>query len=258
MTLGDDFGDFANGLPLLGAFASALPAAKLSGNKLKAVQMVKYSDDTLEKVPSVIKKTVREDSTINYANDKEIHNSLKSVANDTQAREIIEKYRGEYGKEISDIDKELLQTTLNNRVTDKKLEIVDVVKVSQDEDGVMSSTVLLGNGWDGQAAMTKKGVDNLAKELGITEYTAVKKDGAGYYLQTTIESSIKDLDTSDFGTLGFGRIFYGSTNMPQWFHEELIANYRKATKMEKTLFDNYGKSLRKLSGKQKTVSQSFI
>lgn len=251
MTLGDDFGDFSNGLPILGAVVQNLPLLKAAGRKTQAVNMIKYSDDTLEKVPSAVKKTVRQDPTINYANDVEINNSLKEIANDEAVKDIVNKYSTDYSKEITDLDKSIIRRTLNNKVQSRDLDVVDVTNVVQDEDGTITSTILLGDGLTKQSAMTKKGVDNLAKELGITDYKAVKKDGAGYYLQTDITGSVKSLDTAEFGAKGFGRMFYGSTNMPKWFHEELIANYRKATKMEKTLADSYGKKLRGLSGAQK-------
>lgn len=251
MTEGDTFGDFSNGLPLIGGILQPVIAAKLAGNVKAAKNVIKFSDDVMEVVPSGIKKITRKDNLINYANDPEIHNSLKNTVLDSEAMEIVNKYRGDFGQVLTDIDKELVRKSLNNRVENKRLDVVDITDIVQSEDGTVKYTTLLGNGVDGQSSMTKKGVDNLAKELGITDYKAVKKDGSGYYLQTTLESSAKDLDTGDFGVMGFGRFFYGSSNMPKWFHEELIANYRKATKMEKTLFDTYGKNLKSLSGRDK-------
>ena len=251
MTEGDTFGDFANGLPIIGALTPAAAAGKLTGNTKTVRDLVKISDDVMEVIPSGIKKVTRKDNLINYANDVEIHNSLKNTVADDRAMEIINKYRGDFGQVLTDIDKEIIRKSLNNKVEVNRLDVVDISDIIQSEDGTIKYTTLLGDGLDGQSAMTKAGVDNLAKELGITDYTAVKKDGAGYYLQTTLETSAKNLDTGDFGTMGFGRFFYGSSNMPKWFHEELIANYRKATKMEKVMFDEYGKSLRKLSGKDK-------
>ena len=251
MTEGDTFGDFSNGLPIIGALTPAAVTGKLAGNTKAVREAVKFSDDVMEVIPSGIKKTVRKDNLINYANDVEIHDSLKNTVLDSEAMNIVNKYRGDFGQVLTDIDKELVRKSLSNRVEDKRLDVVDISDIAQSEDGTVKYTTLLGNGIEGQSAMTKKGVDNLAKELGITDYKAVKKDGSGYYLQTTLESSAKNLDTGDFGVMGFGRFFYGSSNMPKWFHEELIANYRRATKMEKTLYDTYGKTLKGLSGRDK-------
>jgi hypothetical protein len=251
MTEGDTFGDFANGLPIIGALTPAAAVGKMSGNMKAAREAIKFSDDVMETVPSGIKKVTRKDNLINYANDVEVHNSLEASKVDELTMNYIKNHKKDTGNVLSDVDKEILHKSVSNNSKAKRLDIVDVSDISVKEEGGIKLTTLMGNGLDGQSAMTKKGVDNLAKELGITDYKAVKKDGSGYYLQTEVDSSSLDLSTSDFGSMGFGRFFFGSSNMPAWFHEELIANYRRATRMEKNLFDEYGKHLRKLSGRDK-------
>lgn len=251
MTEGDTFGDFGNGLPLLFSPKPAATSAKLAGNKKLAAKLIKNSDNIVEKIPSAVKKTVSKDPTVNISNMPEIHDSLKATAKDSKVVEIVNKYKGEYGQVLTDLDKEIVRKSLDLKEDSKRLDIVDLTDVMQDDLGDTHYTVLLGDGLEGQSSMTKRGVDNLAKKLGIEDYSAVKRDGSGYYLKTTIKGSSTDLDTSDFGVMGVGRVFFGSTNMPAWFHEELIANYRKATKMEQVLFEEYGSALRKLNKSQK-------
>lgn len=238
------------GLDVFSGLKSAAKGAKFGGDTTTVLNYVANSKDTSEVVSSFAKKASTGDNLVNYSNAKMITGSLRDTLEDKRVMEIMNTYHNEMAKTVSKDDiKQVLNRTYN---TDLDREYVDVINMVQDGDNV-KATVLIGNGVDSQAATTKAGVDNLAKELGIKNYKAVRKDGSGYYLQTDIVEPgvIDDLSTKEFGTNIIGRAFGGSSTMPEWFHTELLAGYRKASKMEETLFKEYQKSAKYLGKKDK-------
>jgi hypothetical protein len=241
--------DIANaiglGLDVATGLKAAAKGAKFGGDKTTVLNYVANSKDITELNSSFVKKAATGDHLINYSNDPVITGSLKETAADKRVKQIIDLYHNEMPQTLS---KEDVENVVNRTYhTDFDRHYVDVTDMTQDGDSV-KATVLIGNGVDNQAAMTKQGVDNLAKELGIKDYKAVRKDGAGYYLQTTIKEpgQLDKLSTEEFGANAFGRMFGGSSIMPEWFHTELLAGYRKASKMEETLYNEYQKSARNL------------
>lgn len=233
------------GLDVATGLASLAKGAKFGGDKVSYLNYVANSQDVPEMIPSFAKKASTADNLINYPNAKELTGSLRETLKDKRIQQIVETYHNEMPQTLSKEDLEQVVSKTYN--TDFERHYVDVINMAQDGDNV-KATVLIGNGVDNQAATTKRGVDNLAKELGIKDYKAVRKDGAGYYLQTNVSAPglIDELPTSEFGTNAFGRVFGGSSTMPEWFHTELLAGYRKASKMEETLFKEYQKSARYL------------
>lgn len=246
--------DIANaiglGLDVLTSMKSVAKGAKFGGNKTTVLNYVANSKDTTELGSSFAKKMSTGDNLVNYSNDPYITGSLKETASDKRVQQIIELYHNEMPQTLSKED--VINTVNRTYHTDFDRNYVDVIDMKQDGDTV-EATVLIGNGVDNQAATTRRGVDNLAKDLGIKNYKAVRKDGAGYYLQTSVKErgQLDNLSTEEFGTNAFGRAFGGSSIMPEWFHTELLAGYRKASKMEETLYNTYQKSARNLSRSDK-------
>lgn len=246
--------DLANALGLgIDIFTSAKSlanAGKFGGNKTRVLEYAANSGDYTELHSSFAKKMSSADNMVNYSNDDIVTGSLKETVADKEAMRIIDMYHNEAMPVVSEDD--IRQVLYKTYKTDFDRNYVDVTNMVQDGDKV-KATVLIGNGVDNQAATTKRGVDNLAKDLGIKNYKAVRKDGAGYYLQTEITEPgiVGDLSTAEFGVKGFMRAFGGSSIMPEWFHTEMMAGYRKASKMEETLYKNYQKSARYLSNAEK-------
>lgn len=258
MVVGGRLDDWANGWAVFGpvvggvsAGITARRAAQIGGNISKAAKLAVENGENAEHVSSFAKKMVAETDTLKTnANNSIITNSLKNTANDKKVQRIVDLYHNEMPQVVSEEDvKQVIDRTYN---TDFNRHYVDVTNMEQKGNNI-EATVLIGNGVDNQAATTKRGVANLAKELGIKDYKAVKKDGAGYYLQTTIKEpgQLGELSTKEFGTNAFGRMFGGSSIMPDWFHTELLAGYRKASKMEETLFKEYQKSAKYLKPVEK-------
>lgn len=256
MVMGGRLDDWANGFAVFSGIVdnakNAIRAAKIGGNISGAKLLVANGDDITELYTSVAKKSTGGDNLPNYSNADVITHSLKETAQDNKIQNIQKLYHNEMAQTVS---KEDIENVVRNTYDiDVDRSYLDVTNIIQDGDNV-KATVLIGNGVDNQAAMTKRGVDNLAKDLGIKDYQTVRKDGAGYYLQTTVTEPglVGDLPTAEFGARGFGRTFGGSSIMPEWFHTELLAGYRKASKMEETLFKNYQRSARYLSNSDKKV-----
>lgn len=261
MVMGGRLDDWNNGLSVftagIGGIASGIAgktslalerrAAMLGGNVTKAAKLAVEGNEFTEMGSSFVKKAVDgADALKTVSNADYITDSLRQTVKDKEAMGIIDKYHNEMAQTVSKQD---VEQVLNNTYdTDFNRYYVDVTNMIQDGDSV-KATVLIGNGVDNQAATTKRGVDVLAKEIGIKDYEAVKKDGAGYYLQTHVSmpGNVEDLSTAEFGVKGFARQFGGSSIMPEWFHTELLSGYRKASKMEETLYNNYQKKARNLS-----------
>lgn len=238
---------------LTGFTSLALAPLKAAGNVKKAASIAAIGDDIAEKIPSAVKKTSKVDRTINYANSDQVSKSLLQTSNDKEVAALIEKYKQDFRVEPTQMDIDNINTIVhNNYGKDFKADVVDFIDATQDGD-TLKATVLFGDGMNKQAAMTKKSAEQLAEKLKLEDYQIVKKDGAGYYIQKQIDidAPVSELSTAEFGSMGFGRMFYGSSIMPKWFHEEAISGYRKATKMEKDLSDAYGKAVRSLNKKQR-------
>lgn len=248
--LDDSFNGFAVLTGAVGSLANTRRAAILGGNTQLAASFAASGDEVTELMSSFVKKGVKnKDNLKTVSNTEFVTGSLKETANNKEAMELIEKYHNDFMPVVSKDD--VVETLSRTYDVDLNRYYVDVTDMISEGDTV-KARVLIGNGVDNQAATTVRGVDNLAKDLGIKDYKAVRKDGAGYYLQTEIsEKGVTDLPTAEFGVKGFMRAFGGSSIMPEWFHTELLAGYRKASKMEETLFKRYQKQARYLSNADK-------
>lgn len=252
-SLDDYFNILGFGLSAFSSPKNLILSSKIGGDKVTTLHTVVKNKDTHEMVPSVVKKAATNDATVTYSNDDVISRSLTETLTDDHLMGLKEKFANSPERLSKDID----LTDYVNRTYDTnfKKDYLDVTDIVDMDNGNSKVTMLFGNGVDKNGAMTQRGVDNLAESLGITDYKAVKKDGAGYYLQTSFEvpTNIITPGTAEFGVKGFGRVFYGSSNMPEWFHREAITGYRKASRMEETLFKEYGSKFRNLSKAEATT-----
>lgn len=248
----------------LGTFALRIKPSRLTlrdGNKNGAATIAATSEDVAEKVDTWAAKMV------DIAED-----TPKDTRSMSQTNEVLEAiYNSSRDKDY----RKLMTTFLSNpNTTDEltkaistkyKLPVADVSVLDVSTDRGFAN-VVIGGGFDGTSALTKKGAENLRKKLRLSKKADIVKQGDGYVLKVD-NLNIKDfgallyddLSTKEFGKFkGFGRQFFARANLPQWFHDDAITGFRQSSAakemLSNMLLDNYNS----LSRKERNTLENVI
>ena len=220
--------DTLGGIALAAAGSPTIASAlKAAGNRLglgKAARVMAESGDVSEIVPSVLK----ESKDLNYFNDKAIREFVEDTDKAIVKADVMKEVPNTPGarKEVEDFVEN------SYKANDAASDVLDVVNIDDDK-----MTVVFGSGINKDKSVPSGTAERIAKKLNLENYKVLKADGtAGSYIVTDV------FPTEEFGQKAFGRMFYGSTNMPEWFHKELLYATRKGSVAEKRLYDTYGKN----------------
>lgn len=156
-----------------------------------------------------------------------------------------------------EIAKEITTSNIRDYLHSVNNDFVDIqaVDVYRNQDGAYMTRVSIGGGLDGKIGMTKKAATKLAKDLGLLpdEYTILKKDGQGYYID--VDRAVKEDelmtigadDADDVWKNAFSRTFQGTLNVSEKQHLKDITAFRQRLGFEKFLRSLTASEIKSLS-----------
>lgn len=269
----DIFGAFEIGTPILRSVNNAVRAAKASGNIKKAEQAAMESLDT--DLQTELEELVTTSATKPFMNSETLSMSsrtadqIKDTLADRDAVSILNKYRAEGLIDDSEmkIFKDSAKFSFRQKYGKDLKEPVDInaVDIVQDDSGAYLTSITIGTGIDGKAAMDDAAALAYAKRLGLSDgtYRIAKMDGSGYYIQVFEPLQDKNLKviggskdyanevmnkaTEEWKLRGLGRFFFGVVGVGEEAFKRDIQSTRFLTTMRSRLYDKYTKNFFSLS-----------
>lgn len=266
----DIFGAFEIGTPILRAVNNSIRAAKVSGNTKKAkeaiVNTLKQGTDTQtileEVVTNSASKPFMNSQLVSYSN--KVAEEIADTLADKRAMNIIEKYRAEGVFEEADLSlaKQLASEEFKVNLNKDLKEALDInaVDIIEDESGSYLTSITIGTGINGDAAMDDVAAIAYAKRLGLPDgsYKITKQDGEGLYIQYFTPLKDKALKiigdnnaVEDWSLKGFGRIFAGVVGVSEKAHAKDIQATRFLTAMRNRMHETYSTGYHKLNSKDR-------
>ena len=264
------------GKVLKGGLKSDAVYAKAIGDITKADNIV---EDALNKGTST--STILEDvvavsashpfqSQGMLSHSNRIAEAMEHITTDKQLVERLGEFTDTSKLSADEIEvaKEVVSDKIRNYLDSVNNTLVDIqaVDVERDALGAYKTRVSIGGGLDGKMGMTKRAAEKLAKNLNLTpdEYTILKKDGQGYYID--VDRALKEdelmvigADTDPTETVNaFARAFGGTLNVSEKQHLKDITAFRQRIGLETFLRNLVAKDLKGLSkSDRKTVEALY-
>lgn len=177
-----------------GGSKSAATSAKIMGNTKKANEQVLEAVEKGTDEATILEDAVTVSATQPFQSQglmseaNKVSSEMKMLLADREAMEYVSAIQESQKLTPSQVElaeaiakdsvmKDL--SSVNNGVVD-----IQAVSVAPDENGVYRARITIGGGIDDMQGMNKKTAEKLAKDLGLTpdEYSILKKDGQGYYV----------------------------------------------------------------------------
>lgn len=245
--------------------------SKVIGDITKADNIVADALEKGYKTPVIVEDAVAVSAAHPFqsqglmSQSNRIAQTLEHIVTDKKLIEGLEQF-GDTGKLSTDeleVAKDVVSKQVKEYLASVNNDFVDIqaVDVARDAQGAYKARLSIGGGLDGKIGMTKKAAEKLAKNLNLTpdEYTILKKDGQGYYID--VDRPLKedelmvigaDLDPTETVN-AFARAFGGTLNVSDKQHLKDITAFRQRIGLETFIRNRTAKYIKGLDDFQKQV-----
>lgn len=239
------------------------------GDMAKADDIVADALDKGFKVPIVLEDAVTTSATQPFqsqglmSHSSRIADVLDYITSDKKLIERLEEFSdtGRLTEDEMSVAKDIVSKQVRENLHSVNNTLVDVqaVDVNRDALGAYKTRISIGGGLDGKIGMTKKAAEKLARDLKLTsdEYTILKKDGQGYYIDvdrplkedelTVIGADVDPTETVN----AIARAFGGTLNVSDKQHLKDITAFRQRIGLETYLRNRTAKYIKGLNKTQR-------